>query len=143
MKQPIVGRVLGRGLLALALAGAVSSCGGDTSTATTPTPTSVIDTFNGTLAAQGSVQFPFTVTTPGVVSATLTSLNPQATITVGFGLGQPSAGVCNLITGAFSESAKVGQPISGTIGAGSYCVALYDIGNVVGSDDFIITISHS
>jgi hypothetical protein len=141
MKQPSVGRVLGRGVVVLALAGAVESCGGDTTTPTTPT--NVIDTFNGTLAAQGSVQFPFTVTTPGVVSATVTSLNPQATITVGFGLGQPSAGVCNLITGAFSESAKVGQPISGTIGAGSYCVALYDIGNVVGTDDFVITLSHS
>jgi hypothetical protein len=141
MKQPTFGRVSGRGLMALALAGAVSSCGGDTATPTTPT--NVIDTFNGTLSAQGSVQFPFTVATPGVVSATLTSLNPQATITMGFGFGQPSAGVCNLITGAFSESAKVGQPISGTIGAGSYCVALYDIGNVVGTDDFVITISHS
>jgi hypothetical protein len=141
MKQTIVGREWGRSVAALALAGAVSSCGGDTTTPTTPT--SVIDSFNGTLAAQGSVQFPFTVTTPGVVSATLTTLNPQATITVGFGLGQPSAGVCNLISGAFSESAKVGQPISGSIGAGSYCVALYDIGNVVGSDDFTITIAHS
>jgi hypothetical protein len=37
----------------------------------------------------------------------------------------------------------VGTPISGTINAGSYCVVLYDIGNVVGSDDFTITISHS
>jgi hypothetical protein len=141
MKQPRVGRAWGMGLAALVLAGALSACGGDTTTPTTPT--TVIDTFNGTLQALGSVQYPFTVNSAGVVSATVTSLNPQATITVGFGLGQPSAGVCNLISGAFSESAKVGQPISGTINAGSYCVVLYDIGNVVGSDDFVIQISHS
>jgi hypothetical protein len=141
MKQPSVGRAWGRALAALAAAAALSSCGGNTTT--TPTPTTVIDTFNGTLAALGSVQFPFNVTTAGVVSATLTVLNPQSTITVGFGLGQPSAGVCNLISGAYSEAAKVGTPISGTINAGSYCVVLYDIGNVVGSDDFTITISHS
>jgi hypothetical protein len=141
MKQPSVGRAWGRALAALAAAAALSSCGGDTTT--TATPTTVIDTFNGTLQALGSVQFPFTVNTAGVVSATLTTLNPQSTITVGFGLGQPSAGVCNLISGAYSEASKVGTPISGTINAGSYCVVLYDIGNVVGSDDFTITISHS
>lgn len=141
MKQPSVGRAWGRALAALAAAAALSSCGGDTTT--TATPTTVIDTFNGTLQALGSVQFPFTVNTAGTVSATLATLNPQSTITVGFGLGQPSAGVCNLISGAYSESAKVGQPLSGTINAGSYCVVLYDIGNVVGSDDFTITISHS
>jgi len=141
MKQPSVGRAWGRAFAALAAAAALSSCGGNTTT--TPTPTTVIDTFNGTLQALGSVQFPFTVTTAGVVSATLTTLTPQSTITVGFGLGQPSAGVCNLISGAYSEATKVGTPISGTINAGSYCVVLYDIGNVVGSDDFTITISHS
>jgi hypothetical protein len=141
MKQPSVGRAWGRALAALAAAAALSSCGGDTTT--TATPTTVTDTFNGTLQALGSVQFPFTVNTAGVVSATLTTLNPQSTITVGFGLGQPSAGVCNLISGAYSEASKVGTPISGTINAGSYCVVLYDIGNVVGSDDFTITVSHS
>jgi hypothetical protein len=33
--------------------------------------------------------------------------------------------------------------LSGTITAGSYCVVLYDIGNMQGTDDFVITIVHS
>jgi hypothetical protein len=43
MKQPTLGRVLGRSLVALALAGAVASCGGDTSTPTTPARAAVFE----------------------------------------------------------------------------------------------------
>jgi len=135
-------RVRAGGVTALVLAGALASCGGDTTTTPT-TPTTVTDTFNGALAAGGTTQFPFTVTTTGTISATLTSLTPQTTITVGFGLGQPASGVCQLMSGAYTEAAKVGQALSGTIATGSYCVEVYDIGNVVGSDDFVVTITHS
>jgi hypothetical protein len=127
--------------MAVALAAPLVTCGGNTTT--TPTnPTIVTETFNGTLIAGGANQFPFTVTTSGNLAATLTSLTPQSTITVGFGIGQPSSGSCLLLTGAYSETDKVGQTISGTIAAGSYCVLVYDIGNVQGSDDFVITVSH-
>lgn len=129
--------------LAVVLAGLLASCGGSGSTSPTTTPTTVTDTFNGTLAAGGTIFFPFTITTSGTITATLTSLTPQTTITVGFGLGQPSSGTCALMSGAYSETSKVGQVLSGTIGTGSYCVVIYDIGNVQGSDDFVITVAHS
>jgi hypothetical protein len=135
------GGVFARAAAILAVAGSLAACGGTNTTAPT-NPTSVSETFNGTLAADASVQFPFNVSTTGSIAATLTSLTPQSTITVGFGIGQPSSGSCLLLTGAYSETEKVGQTISGTIAPGSYCVLIYDIGNIQGSDDFVITVAH-
>jgi hypothetical protein len=130
-------------VVAVLLAGLLASCGGSNSTTPTPTPTSVTETFNGTLAVGGTTAFPFTITTPGVLTATLVSLSPQTTITVGFGIGQPSGTTCAFSAGSFTESAKVGQVLSGSIVAGSYCVSVYDIGNLQGSNDFVITVAHS
>ena len=133
-----------RSLAVVALAGLLSACGGGGSTPTTPTtPVSVTDVFTGTLAAAASISYPFSVTTQGAITATLTSFSPQTTITMGFGVGQPVNGVCTLISGAYSEAAKMGYVLSGTIATGSYCVVLYDVGNMQGSGDFVITIVHS
>lgn len=142
-QQQTRGGGLARSLAVFALAGLLAAYGGSGTTTPTGTPTSVTDTFSGTLAPGGSISFPFTITTSGTITATLTTLTPQTTITVGFGLGQPSSGTCALMSGAYSETSKVGQVLSGTIGTGSYCVVIYDIGNVQGSDDFVITVAHS
>jgi len=141
MKQPIVGGV-SRGLAALALAAGLVSCGGDTATSSTVATALNTETFNGTLVPGGSVIFPFTATATGAVSATLTTMSPQTTITVGFGIGQPSSGACLLLTGAYSETEKVGVSITDTIASGSYCVEVYDIGNVSASNAFTITVTH-
>jgi hypothetical protein len=138
----------GRGLTATIAAVAVTllaSCGGGSTTSPTPTatPTPVTETFNGTLDPAGSTVFPFTVAAQSTLTATLTTLSPQTTITVGFGIGQPASGVCTLISGGYTETAKVGQVLSGTIVPGSYCVVVYDIGNVQVTNDFVITVVHS
>ena len=39
---------------------------------------------------------------------------------MGFGIGQPVNGVCTLITGAYTEAAKAGYVLSGTITTGNY-----------------------
>jgi hypothetical protein len=122
----------------------LSSCGGASTPTSTPTPTPEVktETFTGTLAQGGSAFSLFTVAAQGVITATLTSLSPQSTITTGFGIGTPSGTTCSLISGAYSEAAKVGFALSGTIAAGSYCVLIYDIGNQSGPNDYLITISH-
>jgi hypothetical protein len=142
-EQHTTGRGLGGKLAGVALAGLLASCGGGSTTTPTTTATPVTETFNGTLGAGGVTSFPFTVTTQSAITATLTSLSPQTSITVGFGIGQPSGGTCVLITGAYSETAKVSQVLSGTIVPGSYCVVVYDIGNVQAPNDFVITVVHS
>jgi hypothetical protein len=40
------------------------------------------------------------------------------------------------------ENAKVGSVVSLTVVAGSYCVVVYDIGNVQGSDSYTLTVTH-
>jgi hypothetical protein len=143
LQQRTSGGDLAQRLTAVALAFVLASCGGSSSTTPTPTPTPVTDVFNGTMAAGGSTYFPFTVTTAGTITSTLLTLTPQTTITMGFGIGQLSIGVCTPLTGAYTESAKMGQAFSGTIGPGNYCVLLYDVGNIQGSDDFVISVMHT
>jgi hypothetical protein len=125
-------------LPALALAPA---CGTTTTTpATTPDLVSVTETFTGSLPVTGFATHPFQVTNTGLLTATLTSLSPQATITVGFGVGQPSGGSCAILSG--TESARVGSAVSGTASPGSYCVTIYDLGNEQGANDYVITVTH-
>ncbi len=125
------------GLLAVALAAVVVLAGcsnpAGASSATT-------DTFNGTVTSTGFDSHSFTVNNAGDVVATLTALSPQTTITVGFGLGQPTSTGCSLYS--YSESARIGTVLSGTIGAGTYCVTVYDVGNVQGSDTYTLTVMH-
>jgi hypothetical protein len=98
------------------------------------------DTFNGTVTSTGFDSHSFTVSNSGDVVATLTALSPQTTITVGFGLGQPSSTGCSLYS--YSESARIGTVLSGTISAGTYCVTVYDVGNIQGSDTYTLTVLH-
>jgi hypothetical protein len=98
-------------------------------------------TFNGTLAPQGVVSNPVTVAAPGDFFLTLVSLTPQTTITVGLGVGQPVNGVCQLLTSV--ENANVGYLMSLSLDSGSYCVVIYDIGNVQGSDTYTLSVTHT
>jgi uncharacterized protein with beta-barrel porin domain len=122
-------------LVLLASVAVLSGCSnpaGSTSTVT--------ETFSGTLSASGFDSHSFTVNNSGEVDATLTGLAPQGTITVGFGLGQPSSTGCSLIS--YTESARVGSVLSVAISPGSYCVSVYDIGNVQGQETYTVTIAH-
>jgi hypothetical protein len=123
----------------------LAACGGGTdtpTTAATPAPEIKTETFTGTVSPSGAPYHPFTVVAQGAITATLVSVSPQTTITMGFGVGTVSGSSCALITGAYSESAKSGYALSGTIAAGSYCVVLYDIGNLSAANDYVITVSH-
>jgi hypothetical protein len=121
-----------------------AGCGGSSGTTTLPTalttPTTT-ETFSGTIAATAGAVHPFTVAQAGTVTLTLTSLSPQTTITMGLGIGQPSTtAACSLLS--TNEASRVGTTISGTINPGSYCVAIYDLGNVQGSVDYVLTVVH-
>jgi hypothetical protein len=59
---------------------------------------------------------PLTIAQPGTLTATLTSLSPQTTITMGFGVGQPSGTTCSILSGI--ENAKVSSVLSGSIAVG-------------------------
>ena len=124
---------------AVAAALALAACGG--SSATTPTAPSTTDTFTGTIAAGGVDAHTFAVAQAGSLTVTLTTLSPQSTITVGLGLGQPSGATCSLIS--TDNTAKMGSVEQTTLDVGSYCVAIYDLGNVQGSDTYTLTVNHT
>ncbi len=119
----------------------VAGCSSNNNT-TTPTAAtaSVTETFNGTLAQGGSAAYNFNVTADGAITVTLVSLSPQATITMGLGLGVPAVSGCSVTT--TQENVKVGTPIQATLPAGSYCLLLYDLGNMTGADAYSLTVQH-
>jgi hypothetical protein len=127
---------------AVAAALTLAACGGSsTTTATNPNAPTTTDTFTGTLAAGGVDLQSFTVSQAGTVTVTLATVAPQSTITVGLGLGQPSGTTCTLFS--TDETARMGSVETGTVDVGSYCVEIYDLGNVQTSDTFTITINHT
>ena len=109
----------------------------------TPVPAvpTVTDTFSDTLLVAGVNTHQFTVATVGGVKITLSSLAPGAS--VGLGVGTPSIGSCSLID---HVTAVAGQSVllSGTATVpGSYCVTIFDLGNLVEPAVYTINVLHS
>jgi hypothetical protein len=134
------------GVIALAAAFA-AGCGGSSnpSTVTAPTGTVTTDTFNGTVQPGGSSINPFTVTVGGTVSVTLVAAGPPSTITMGLGIGNPSStGTCSFLSGGttVTQAGSTAQ-LSGTLAAGSYCVAVVDVGNAAGAITYTVTVAHT
>ena len=109
-------------------------------TPTPATPTST-DVFSDTLFVRGSNTHQFTVGTIGGVKVSLTSVEPGAA--VGLGIGTPSFGSCNVIDKVEAVAGPSVQ-LSGTATIpGSYCVIIYDLGNLVEPAVYTINVLHS
>lgn len=130
------------GLAALATSG----CGTTTTTPTTPTATSpsITEIFTGRVTQNGSVSFPFIVTTGGGLSLTLQSLDPDPTGTaaVGISLGTWNGTVCAVTLS--NDNASTGSVVLGTAaGAGSLCARVADsTGTLTAPITFSIAIVH-
>jgi hypothetical protein len=126
--------------LALALAGVACSDTG-VPTAPTPVPASITDTVSGTLTVSGTSAQPFTVNQTGHLSVTLNSVTPAAA--VGIGIGTPSAGGCAVVSRQAPVLPGGSFALSGIALAGNLCVSVYDIGNLVETVTYTLTIFHS
>jgi hypothetical protein len=113
---------------------------------TAPTAAQAVESFSGTVAAGSSDAHTFIVTAGNQpVLVTLTAAGPPTTIFMGVGVGTPASdGMCALFSNA-SVLAQAGMTaqLSGTIAAGTYCVAVFDAGNQSGPVDYTVTVSHS
>jgi hypothetical protein len=119
------------GALICAIAALVGGCGDESTTPNTPTPIEFTETFTGTLNAASGSTHAFGTITGGKVTATLTTVGPDATKNVGFSLGTFNAtlNICTIVldnpaalqAAVFTATASTG---------GNYCVRLYDNGNV-------------
>lgn len=88
------------------------------------------DTFTGTVARLGFSSHSFTSQENGPLVITITSLAP--TTTMGLGLGAPAGEVCQASGQVAVNQGDVLQP-TGDVPAGTYCIVLFDIGNLAES----------
>jgi hypothetical protein len=130
--------------LAIVLGVALSAAGcSDPIPPTTPTPApaSVSENFTGTLLPLGSNTHQFTVSQVGGIKLTLDSVVPAAA--VGVGVGTPSGANCVLIQN-LTVVAGPAMQISGTATiTGTFCISVFDVGNLVESVDYSVTVLHS
>jgi hypothetical protein len=111
---------------------------------TTPSPGDpTVEMFTGTVSP-GSIDWhPFSVTNGnGVINVTLTAAGPPATIYMGLGVGTATDTDCTLFTsGQTLTQAGSAPQLSGTAGAGKFCVAVFDVGNQVADVMYSVTVS--
>jgi hypothetical protein len=128
--------------LAVALAVSAVACGSGTTTAPTPTtPVTVTDTFAGTLTSNGAASYAFTTAASGTVTATIATLSPNTTLVVGVALGTWNGNACQIVLSKDSAtqfSFIVGQASQ----ANTYCVRIYDVGNVTDPTTYELQVNH-
>ena len=134
----------------LTLLAACAACSGGSSSGPSTAPSSpplapTNDTFTGTVSVGGSDSHQFVVKlSNGLVSATLTAAGPPATIAMGLAIGAVSGGTCTLIpNGSIIASASATPQLSGTnFQSGTYCVAVFDVGNQTADINYSVTVAH-
>jgi hypothetical protein len=137
--------MLRRLILAPVLVAAMSAaaCGDDDTTTAPPTetPVSVSETFSGAVTVNGAFTHPFTVTRAGSVTAQITALSPDDTVTLGLALGTWSGIACQVIIA--NDTAKLSAAVLGTATApGSLCVRVYDVGGLTTATNYDVKVEH-
>lgn len=127
---------------ALLAAGLTTGCTDNNTSTTTPTPPTLLtDTFSGTVTVSGSFSHPFTVARAGTVTAEITALSPDDTVTVGFALGTWNGAACQLVIA--NDAAKVATAVLGTATApGQLCVRVSDVGQLAAPTDYELRVDH-
>jgi len=109
----------------------------------TPTPVvpTLTETFTGQLLVLGSNSHTFTVQQIGGLTVTINAVAPPAA--VGIAVGTPSGATCLPVEG-LTAVANPNAQISGTATiTGSFCVRVYDVGNLVEPVNYTVTVLHS
>lgn len=137
MRRPIVRKILLCSVLAFAVA-----CD-DSNTPVTPTqpaPTTT-ETFSGNLNQNGAVTNPFTTAASGTLTATLKSVGPSDTTAIGLSIGTWNGTACQIVVA--NDNATQGAVVTGTVSsAGSFCVRVYDIGQIEQTVSFTVEVVH-
>jgi len=131
-------------LLAVAILMVSTACGSNSTSTIPTTPVNpVTDTFAGTLNVNGAATYPFTVTVPGTVTATLTTVGPDTTIPIGFSIGTWSGTTCSVGSGLFQDQAVQGAVIVATVSApGTLCLRVYDSGTLQAAVTYSVDVVH-
>ncbi len=127
-------------LLALLGSTGLSACG--TSTSPTVVSPTITLSFASRIQEHGSAWRSFAVPTAGSVKVQLTSVS-QANAVVGLGIGTVNGANCALSQSlqTAANSAADSPQITTTLGVGTYCVQVSDIGNLTTIVDFTVLIT--
>ena len=110
---------------------------------TTPSAnTSTTDTFNGTLAPNGSLVVTFSVATAGSVAVTLTAVSPATTGPLGLGVGPSSNGNCTIANSTSGAIVSGSPQLSAMENPGNYCVKVSDAGSLMTTSTVTVTVMH-
>jgi hypothetical protein len=127
-------------LLALVLT--FSGCDDDPTPPTAPTPPpTTTDTFSGMVNRNGAVTHTFATQASGTATATLTALSPDSALVVGFSMGNWNGSVCQIILA--NDRATQGTVVIGGVSTlSSFCMRIYDVGNIVDPIAYEFTVVH-
>ncbi len=147
-------------LVVVALASAACGSSPTTPTLTTSTTTSTVTLINEVLTGTvpvpvdgvlQSAQNTFVVGQGGgSVAITLTSAVETLpdgtflpTVTMGLGVGTLTGDTCTLLSGAFTPAQASGTAqLTGSLGAGTYCLQVSDVSNQLGPVLYAVAVSH-
>jgi hypothetical protein len=93
------------------------------------TPQNEPDAGRRPLNPNGAASFSFIVPQSGTVTAQITSLEPDAGVTVGFGIGLWDGVACQTIPGVWADRAVLSTQVTGLVtqaGSTSLCLRIYD-----------------
>jgi hypothetical protein len=130
--------------LGVALALAAVACSDPVAPAPpTPVAATISETFSGTLTIGGSNLHQFAVTQVGGLKVTLNNVTPSAAVLLSVGTPSTATGACAPLNGLTTVAGPSVQ-ISGTATvAGNFCVSVADVGNLVESVTYTISVLHS
>lgn len=130
-------------LTLLILAAVAAGCGSNTDTGTSPSdPIPTVEVFaDAALNPNGARVHPFAVQAPGSVTAALTTLEPDATVLIGLGMGTWNGVACNITIA--NDSATQGTVLIGTASAaGNLCLRVFDNGRLARTAGYVVTVTH-
>ncbi len=131
-------------LLAATILTTSAACGSTSSSSTPITPGNpVTETFAGSINVNGAATYPFTIATPGNVTANLAAVGPDATTLIGISIGTWSGTTCSVGSGLFQDKAPQGATIVATVSApGTLCLRVYDSGTLTDVTTYSVNITH-
>jgi hypothetical protein len=108
---------------------------------TTPAATPDPATFESQIVRGGSATRAFTLTTAGTIGVTLTSVRPSIVVGLGIGIPRTDGNGCNL-SRSVETSAGDSPQVSASADPGSYCVKVFDVGQIDQSASFSVLVTH-